>query len=156
MKHLILSVLLTVLGSTAFANEIYINQIGDTLDLDIVQDGQDNTIGTATTDMTLSGDDMTFSITQTGNYNSIAATIKGSTYTGTWSFTGDNNAVDLQCSSAGAHVTGCLANLVRDFWRGLNFRLMVHRRFQPLLNPSKKLGQAPLRGDRFLYQRRSI
>jgi len=104
MKHLILSVLLTVLGSTAFANEIYINQIGDTLDLDIVQDGQDNTIGAATSgdEMTLSGDDMTFSITQTGNNNSIAATIKGATYTGTWSFTGDNNDVDLLCSSAGA------------------------------------------------------
>ena len=102
MKHLVLSVLLTVLGSTAFANEIYINQIGDTLDLDIVQDGQDNTIGTSITDMSLSGDDMTFSITQTGNQNTIAAVIAGATYTGTWSFAGNNNAVDLLCSSAGA------------------------------------------------------
>ena len=103
MKHLILSVLLAVLGSTAFANEIYINQIGDTLDLDIVQSGDNNRIGDATLgDMVLAGDDMTFSITQTGNSNTIDATIKGATYTGTWVFTGDRNTVDLLCSSAGA------------------------------------------------------
>ena len=102
MKNLVLSILLAMLGSTVLANEIYINQIGDTLDLDIVQDGTDNQIGTSTTDMSLSGADMTFSITQTGNQNTIAAVIAGSTYTGTWEFTGNSNAVDLLCSSAGA------------------------------------------------------
>jgi hypothetical protein len=49
--------------------------------------------------MTLAGDDMTFAITQTGNTNTIVATIKGTDYTGTWQFTGNSNAVDLQCSS---------------------------------------------------------
>ena len=102
MKNLVLGILLAMLGSTVLANEIYINQIGDTLDLDIVQDGTDNQIGTSTTDMSLSGADMTFSITQTGNQNTIAAVIAGSTYTGTWEFTGNSNAVDLLCSSAGA------------------------------------------------------
>ena len=90
-------------ASFVYANEIYIDQVGDSLDLDIVQDGQDNQIGTSTADMSLSGDDMTFSITQTGNNNTIAANIKGATYTGTWSFTGNYNTVDLLCSSS---VTG--------------------------------------------------
>jgi D-alanyl-D-alanine carboxypeptidase len=40
---------------------------------------------------------MTFSITQTGNFNDIAAVIKGNTYTGTWDFLGDSNTVDLTC-----------------------------------------------------------
>ena len=96
----ILTVLLMLFGSTAFANEIYIDQVGDNLDLDITQDGQNNKVGTDQADMTLSGDDMTFAITQTGNTNSIVATIKGTDYTGSWTFTGDSNAVDLQCSSA--------------------------------------------------------
>jgi hypothetical protein len=52
--------------------------------------------------MTLAGDDMTFAITQTGNTNTIVATIKGTDYTGTWAFTGNSNAVDLQCSSTSA------------------------------------------------------
>ena len=43
---------------------------------------------------------MTFAITQTGNTNTIAAVIKGDTYTGTWAFTGNTNTVDLLCSSA--------------------------------------------------------
>jgi len=92
-----------MIASSVFANEIYIDQIGDSLDLDITQDGQGNQIGTSTTDAGLYGDDMTFSITQTGNSNTIAAIIRGATYTGTWSFTGNYNSVDLLCSSS---VTG--------------------------------------------------
>jgi len=83
----------------ALANDIYIEQVGDTLDLDITQDGQDNVIGTSTTDVNLDGDSMTFSITQTGDFNTIVADIQGGTYTGTWQFTGDSNSVDLSCDS---------------------------------------------------------
>ena len=92
-------ILSLVLASAAYANEIYITQIGDTLDLDITQDGQDNEFGDSTTDVTLDGDDMTFSITQTGNSNVIDAIIKGNTYTGTWTFTGNSNTVDLDCDA---------------------------------------------------------
>jgi len=100
MKTLLTTFLLIfAIGSTAIANEIYIDQVGDNLDLDITQDGTNNKVGTDSTDMTLSGDDMTFAITQTGNSNTIAATIKGTDYTGTWVFTGNSNTVDLLCSS---------------------------------------------------------
>ena len=83
----------------ALANDIYIEQVGDTLDLDITQDGDSNVIGTSTTDVNLDGDSMTFAITQTGDSNTIVADIQGGTYTGTWVFTGDSNAVDLSCDS---------------------------------------------------------
>jgi hypothetical protein len=98
----ILFVAIMFFGSPALSNDIYIQQSGDGLDLDIIQDGQNNVIGTSGTNANLSGDDMTFSITQTGNTNTIAANIKGDTYTGTWVFTGDSNSVDLLCSSAAA------------------------------------------------------
>jgi len=91
-----------LLGTSALANEIYIQQVGDGLDLDIVQDGEDNQIGNGTTSAILEGADMTFSITQTGNQNTIAATIKGATYTGLWDILGDDNAIDLLCSSTAA------------------------------------------------------
>ena len=100
MKILLSTFLLIfALGSTAIANEIYIDQVGDNLDLDITQDGTNNKVGTDTADLSLTGDDMTFAITQTGNSNTIAATIKGTDYTGTWTFTGNSNTVDLLCSS---------------------------------------------------------
>jgi hypothetical protein len=107
-----LSIILTVglisftLG--AFANDIYITQVGDSLDLDIVQDGTDNVIGTDGQAVILGSagatvaDDMTFSITQTGNSNTIAAQIQGADYTGTWVFTGSSNTVDLKCDSGAA------------------------------------------------------
>ncbi len=99
MLRILTIMLMLVSGSSVLANEIYIDQIGVNLDLDITQDGQDNKVGTSTTDMGLTGDDMTFAITQTGNFNEIVATIKGTDYTGTWQFTGNTNTVDLQCSS---------------------------------------------------------
>src|SRR6056300_856704 len=103
MRNTILAALLTIAASGfAFSNEIYIDQIGDNLDLDIVQTGTGNRIGdiTGTTPITLNGDDMTFSITQTGDSNTIDAVINGNTYTGTWTFTGNSNTVDLLCSSS--------------------------------------------------------
>ena len=63
MRGILLMFALLVIASATFANEIYIEQVGDNLDLDIVQDGQNNEFGDSTTDATLTGDDMTFSIT---------------------------------------------------------------------------------------------
>ena len=88
MRSILMILAVLAVSSTAFANDIYIEQVGDTLDLDIVQDGTDNEFGDSTTDATLTGDDMTFSITQTGSTNKIDAIIKGNDYTGTWVFTG--------------------------------------------------------------------
>jgi len=42
---------LLFVSNLALANDIYITQVGDSLDLDIVQDGTDNAIGNSTTDM---------------------------------------------------------------------------------------------------------
>jgi len=100
MRVLNALLLIFVMTSTfATANEIYITQIGDSLDLDITQDGADNEFGDSTTDAGLYGDNMVFSITQTGDTNTIDAIIAGDSYTGTWTFTGDSNNVDLLCNS---------------------------------------------------------
>jgi hypothetical protein len=88
-----------VVAAPAMGNLIYIDQIGNNLDLDIIQDGQDNTIGDGTLDATFEGDDMTFSITQTGSYNIIAASIRGNDYTGTWAIAGDSNNINFTCDN---------------------------------------------------------
>ena len=111
MRSLWIIIVLTAFGFSAAANEIYINQVGDSLDLDIVQDGQDNQFGDSTTDASLTGNDMTFSITQTGSYNDIAAVINGNSYTGTWAFTGDYNTVALTCDSAGTNCENITLNI---------------------------------------------
>jgi len=99
MKKIIIGALFVLVSSAALANEIYIQQIGDNLALTVSQTGSGNKIGdlATTAPALLSGDDMTFDITQNGDYNVIAATIKGNTYTGEWVFNGDSNTVDLTC-----------------------------------------------------------
>jgi hypothetical protein len=106
MKRLLTICSLLLLSNTALANDIYITQIGDGLDLDIVQDGSGNEIGDSTTDLIIKGDDMTFSITQTGDNNDIAATINGADYSGTWDFFGNTNEVTLNCDSLGTAGAG--------------------------------------------------
>jgi hypothetical protein len=98
MKKILFFVMM-VLGTAAYANDIYITQSGDNLDLDITQDGKDNEFGDSTTAAQLTGDTMTFNITQTGDFNQIDAIIDGATYTGTWVFTGDDNTVDMTCDA---------------------------------------------------------
>ena len=100
LNKLLITLLASLLCYNVYANDIYIDQVGDNLDLDIVQDGQNNKIGTSLADADFDGDNMTFSITQTGNTNEITATIQGNTYTGTWAFTGNSNTVDLLCDSS--------------------------------------------------------
>jgi len=110
--------------SLAHANDIYITQSGDNLDLDITQDGQNNVIGNSTTDIDLSGDDMTLTMNQVGDNNIIKAVINGATYTGEIKLTGDSNTVDLDCDSSNAgycddvtmnvNVTGDSADITID------------------------------------------
>jgi len=110
-----------LMAGTALANDIYIQQSGDNLDLDITQDGQNNVAGDSTTAMSLTGNAMTFSISQVGDSNVIEATINGATYTGNINLTGGLNTVDLDCAtgncdtvSMSIDVTGDSADITVD------------------------------------------
>tara|TARA_B100000902_G_C27289941_1_gene906543 strand:+ start:802 stop:1518 length:717 start_codon:yes stop_codon:yes gene_type:complete len=94
------------LVTPVLANDIYITQSGDDLDLDITQDGQNNVAGTSGTGITLSGDTMTFNIDQIGNSNVVSAKINGDTYTGNIDLTGNSNNVALLCDSTGTAGSG--------------------------------------------------
>ena len=98
----LLTLVLFSFVTIASANDIYITQVGDTLDLDITQDGVGNVIGTSVTAVDLDGASMTFNISQVGNNNIVSALIKGTSYTGTWSATGNSNDIDFKCSSTPA------------------------------------------------------
>ena len=112
MKRSILAVTAILWAGLSSANEIYIDQVGDSLDLDITQTGSGNEVGDTTTDLTLDGDSMTFAITQTGDNNKIDAVIKGNNYSGTWTFSGDGNEVDLTCdATAGVNCEDVTVNI---------------------------------------------
>ena len=82
MNKLILIMFMMI--STVYANDIYITQSGATLDLDILQDGENNTIGSSTTSSSVIGATTNFDIRQVGDSNVITFDINGANYTGTW------------------------------------------------------------------------
>ncbi len=71
------------------ANDIYVTQSGATLDLDITQDGQNNTVGNSTTSSSVIGATTTIDIDQVGNSNVLKFDVNGATFTGTFSKTGN-------------------------------------------------------------------
>jgi len=88
---------------TAWANDIYVTQSGATLDLDITQDGSNNTVGNSTTSSSVIGATTTLDIDQIGDDNVLTFDVNGATFTGTFSTTGNSNDIDLKCDSGGTN-----------------------------------------------------
>ena len=115
MKKLMLIMFMMV--STVYANDIYITQSGATLDLDVLQDGQNNTIGSSTTSSSVIGATTNFDIKQVGNSNVITFDINGANYTGTWDITGNSNNIDFNCDSTGNN-SSCGTATANITWTG--------------------------------------
>jgi len=103
--------------STVYANDIYVTQSGASLDLDILQDGQNNTIGSSTTSSSVIGATTNFDIKQVGNSNVITFDINGANYTGTWDITGNSNNIDFNCDSTGNN-SSCGTATANITWTG--------------------------------------
>ena len=102
MKRLLTTLLLSAgIAFGAYANDIYVTQSGDTLDLDITQDGQNNQVGNSTTSSSVIGATATIDIDQVGNSNVLTFDVNGATYTGTFNVTGNSNNIDFNCDSTG-------------------------------------------------------
>ena len=93
--------ILLLIALPVYANDIYVTQSGASLDLDITQDGQNNTVGNSTTSSSVIGATTTIDIDQVGNSNVLKFDVNGATFTGTFSTTGNSNDIDFNCDSAG-------------------------------------------------------
>ena len=104
MYKIILGLLVSIgITTMAFANDIYVTQSGNTLDLDITQDGQNNTVGNSTTASASTGNAFNMDIDQIGDSNVIKYQVNGATYEGIISLTGNSNDVDLNCDSGNSN-----------------------------------------------------
>ena len=83
-------------------NEVYIDQVGATFNLDIEQLGSANLIGGANavsgtmTALDLDGTTMTLDINQIGDTNKFLGDITADTFTGFFEFDGDSNTFNIQ------------------------------------------------------------
>jgi len=103
MKTIISVIMFLLMTSLSYANDIYVTQSGANLDLDITQDGANNTVGNSTTASASTGATTILNIDQVGGSNAIKCQINGATYTGVISLTGDSNDVDLNCDSGNSN-----------------------------------------------------
>ena len=117
MKTLIKFVMCLMMFSPALANDIYVTQSGATLTLDVLQDGQNNTIGNSTTASTVTGATSNFNIDQVGNSNVLTFDINGASYPGTFSTTGNSNNIDFNCDSGGSN-SSCATVTASIIWVG--------------------------------------
>jgi len=99
MKKILTTIAASLMAVSAYANDIYVTQSGDSLDLDITQDGQNNTVGNSTTASASTGATTILDIDQVGSSNVLKYQINGATFTGTVNVTGDSNDIDLNCDS---------------------------------------------------------
>ena len=107
--------MLLMMTSLSYANDIYVTQSGASLDLDITQDGENNTVGNSTTASASAGATTILNIDQIGDSNVITYQIAGATYTGVINLVGNSNNVDLNCDSGGSNSSCGSANAVINF-----------------------------------------
>ena len=109
--------ILLLIALPVYANDIYVTQSGASLDLDITQDGQNNTVGNSTTSSSVIGANATVDIDQVGNSNVLKFDVNGATFTGTFSTTGNSNDIDFNCDSAGNN-SSCATATASIIWAG--------------------------------------
>jgi len=115
MKTIISVIMFLMMTGLSYANDIYVTQSGNALDLDITQDGENNTVGNSTTASASAGVTTILNIDQVGDSNVITYQIAGATYTGVINLVGNSNNVDLNCDTGGSNSSCGTANAVINF-----------------------------------------
>lgn len=92
-------------AQSATDNEILIEQVGDTLNLTIIQQGYGNKISgdsTQSSDMVITGSSLNIDIDQIGNNNNFFGAMTTSSSTMDWLLTGDSNKWDILMGNMGS------------------------------------------------------
>ena len=105
MKLLSKTLMIIALCTTsAWANDIYVTQSGGSaFTFDVLQDGQNNTIGNSTTASTNTGATHNLNIDQVGNSNVLTYQVNGANFTGVFNTTGNSNNIDFNCDTGGSN-----------------------------------------------------
>jgi hypothetical protein len=100
MKRTILIVAMIMAGiGGAWANEVYIEQVGDSSTITITQDGQNNVIGTALDPAFIGGGSNTVTIDQVGASNQLTMVVNGTATDVTVNTQGSNNTQEITCGT---------------------------------------------------------
>ena len=86
-------------GSGAQANDIYMEQVGDSTTINVTQTGSSNSIGTSTTPAFIGGNSNVVNVDQIGGGNTLDMMLNGSAITATVYTVGNNNIQSITCGT---------------------------------------------------------
>ena len=92
-------ILAVMLCTTVWANELYMEQLGDNSTITITQDGASNLIGTQLNPATIGGGSNTVTIDQIGSGNELYFTVNGASTSMVVNILGSNNISNITCGS---------------------------------------------------------
>ena len=103
----ILAVTLALLwGTVTLANDVYVEQSGDSATVTITQDGTGNRVGAEFTPAIIKGDANTVTIDQIGSSNTLDMIINGSAVTAIVTTNGNYNQQTINCGTANSSTCG--------------------------------------------------
>ena len=105
------TVLILISPATSWANDIYVNQVGDSIDLTISQDGDDNEVtglSGGTSKALISGNNTSTTYTQTGDRNAIKVYESAGNGITKTTQTGNDNIARLDC-----HGNNCVLDVTQ-------------------------------------------
>ena len=127
MKSLLYkSISLVLITFPCFANEIYVNQVGDNTNVNITQDGENNQIEglSGTGDATLSGNNKTVTFSQTGDTNQIRVWTHGGNQQMSLTQDGNNNIRNLDNHGNNNNIS---VNIINAKYRYLDYIVLIKR-----------------------------
>lgn len=108
---------MAVLGfSSVYANDVYIEQVGDSSTINITQQGTGNTIGDSTNPAFIGGGSNVVTIDQIGSSNILSMVVNGASTSVTLSTTGSGNEQSINCGSILA--SGCSGSSITQTIQG--------------------------------------
>lgn len=124
MKKLSLTFIMCLMTSFVFADEIYIEQSGDSSAITINQEGIGNKIGDSLDPTFFGGGSNTVTIDQIGDNNVLTAVVNGAGTNTTVTTNGTGNIQDIICGSTSS--AGCSASTIKQIVTGNDNTVTQH------------------------------
>jgi hypothetical protein len=107
---------LLLFANNIFANEIYVEQVGDSSTVTITQDGTGNAIGDSLVAAFMGGGSNTVAIEQIGDNNTLAMIVNGASTNTTVTTHGSGNLQSITCGSTGT--ASCSGSTIKQIITG--------------------------------------
>jgi hypothetical protein len=108
----ILTALLCVISSLVYANDVYIEQVGDSSTITITQDGSGNKVGSSLNPAYIGSGSNVVTIDQIGSNNELNLVVNGASTNVVIDTTGSGNIQTVNCGTTSS--AGCSGSTIKQ------------------------------------------